>query len=216
MPERTPDKATSFKNPGVNVISDLSPKHWAYYEIIEATYEHRYEITQQGEAWKIDKAPEIPYVSDTFKFVFPQLITTDPLEPLDLSKIEGIALHHMAHPTADFKTVEGWHLDQGWRAFGYNFWIDFNGNVYVGRGQNKGAGVANKNSKLLSVGFQGDYEEVNKNMPYAQYKAGVELIKWISQRVPSITQVGGHGDFGATLCPGKYFPLAKMRKEAGF
>jgi len=217
MLDRSPDKKYIDGNSGVNGFTDVTAKHWAYYEIMEATYEHEYSWSGDSEVWDDDgKAPMIPYVSDTFKFVFPELITTDPLQPLDLTRIQSIALHHMAHPTADFKTVEKWHLDQGWRAFGYNFFIDFKGNVHVGRGWNLGAGVANKNSVIISIGFQGDYEDTNKTMPAAQYNAGVELIKWISQRVPSVVDVGGHGDYGSTLCPGKYFPLEKMKTDAGF
>ncbi len=214
---RNPDKGYIDSAPGVNAFTDITAKHWAYYEVMEATYEHKCEANDGIEKWDDSgEKPMIPYISDTFKFVLPDLITTDPLVPLDLSKIEGLALHHMAHPTADFKTVEKWHLNQGWRAFGYNFWIDFKGNVYVGRGWNVGAGVANHNSTLISIGFQGDYEDTNKKMPTAQYKAGIELIKWIAERVPSIKEIGGHGDYNATLCPGKYFPLEKMRREAGF
>lgn len=217
MLNRYPDKEYIDSAPGVNGFTDINSKHWAYYEVMEATYTHECTVDDTSEEWDDSGAkPQIPYISDTFKFVFPELITTDPLQPLDLSKIQSIALHHMAHPTADFKTVEKWHLNQGWRAFGYNFWIDFKGNVHVGRGWNLGAGVANHNSTIISIGFQGDYEDANKSMPTAQYKAGVELIKWISQRVPSIKEVGGHGDYNSTLCPGKYFPLKEMRIEAGF
>ena len=214
---RTPDTAYIDQHPSINVFTDLNSSHWAYYEVMEASHTHYYEQANGGESWQdSSSANDIPFISDTFDFVFPDLITTAPLEPLDLTKVDSIALHHMAHPTADFKTVEKWHLDQGWRAFGYNFWIDFEGNVYVGRGWNLGAGVANQNGHILSIGFQGDYEEVNKAMPDAQYKAGVELIKWISARVPSVKQVAGHGDFNATLCPGKYFPMDAMCKDSGF
>ena len=29
----------------------------------------------------------------------------------------------MAHSTADIKTVESWHLGQGYNAIGYNYWV---------------------------------------------------------------------------------------------
>ena len=75
----------------------------------------------------------------------PNQIIKQPLQPLNLKKVDSIALHHMAHPTADVKTVEDWHINQGWRAFGYNFWVAFDGTIYEGRGFNMGAGVENQN-----------------------------------------------------------------------
>ena len=37
--------------------------------------------------------------------------------------------------------LESWHINKGWVAIGYNYWIGFDGKVYEGRGLNKGAGV---------------------------------------------------------------------------
>lgn len=142
----------------------------------------------------------------------PNQIIKKPLTPLNLSKVDSIALHHMAHPTADVKTVEGWHINQGWSAFGYNFWVAFDGTVYAGRWFNQGAGVENQNSHIISIGFQGDYHSKPTNMPDAQFNAGVELIEWVREQVPTIKKIGGHKDFMATACPGQYFPLTEMIK----
>lgn len=141
----------------------------------------------------------------------PNQIIKQPLQSLDLSKVDSIALHHMAHPTADVKTVEGWHIAQGWRAFGYNYWVGFDGRVYEGRGLHLGAGVANQNGHIISIGFQGDYHSKPVNMPDEQFNAGVDIIKYIMSKVPSIKKIGGHGDFMATACPGQYFPLKEMQ-----
>lgn len=136
------------------------------------------------------------------------------LEPLNLSRVDAIALHHMAHPTADIYEVERWHLNQGWRAFGYNYWIAFDGTVYEGRGLNMGAGVANQNDHIISIGFQGNYQpgiglDVN-TMPDAQFNAGVDMINWVREKVPSICVIDGHKYFMATACPGDNFPLMEM------
>lgn len=141
----------------------------------------------------------------------PNQIIKEPLQPLNLKKVDSIALHHMAHPTADVKTVESWHINQGWRAFGYNFWVAFDGTVYEGRGFNKGAGVENQNDHIISIGFQGDYDTSYVDMPDAQFNAGVDMIKYVLEKVPSITMTGGHKDFMATVCPGKHFPLNEMK-----
>lgn len=141
----------------------------------------------------------------------PNQIIKQPLQYLNLAKVDSIALHHMAHPTADVKTVESWHINQGWRALGYNFWVGFDGTVYEGRGFKLGAGVENQNGHIISIGFQGDYHSKDVKMPDAQFNAGVDIIKYVLENVPSIKKIGGHGDFMATSCPGKYFPLEEMK-----
>lgn len=141
----------------------------------------------------------------------PNQIIKQPLRPLNLSRIRFIALHHMAHPTADVKTVEKWHINQGWRAIGYNFWVAFDGTIYEGRGFNLGAGVENKNDHIISIGFQGDYHSKSIKMPVEQFNAGVDIINHVMSKLPSKVKIGGHGDFQPTACPGRYFPLEEMR-----
>lgn len=141
----------------------------------------------------------------------PNQIIKEPLQYLNLSKVDAIALHHMAHPTADVKTVEGWHINQGWRAIGYNFWVGFDGTIYEGRGFKLGAGVENQNGHIISIGFQGDYNSKNVTMPDAQFNSGIDIIKYVMGNVQTIKTIGGHGNFMATDCPGKYFPLKEMK-----
>ena len=141
----------------------------------------------------------------------PNQIIKQPLQYLNLAKVDSIALHHMAHPTADVKTVEGWHINQCWRAIGYNFWVGFDGTVYEGRGFKLGAGVDNQNGHIISIGFQGDYHSKEVTMPDAQFNAGVDIIKYVLENVPSVKKIGGHGEFMATACPGKYFPLEEIK-----
>ena len=141
----------------------------------------------------------------------PNQIIKQPLQYLDLSKVDSIALHHMAHPTADIKTVEGWHINQGWRALGYNFWVGFDGTVYEGRGFKLGAGVENQNGHIISIGFQGDYHSKETKMPDAQFNAGIDIIKHVMEKVPTARFLGGHREFMSTACPGDYFPLEEMK-----
>ncbi len=140
----------------------------------------------------------------------PDQIINGKLRPLDLKKVDAIALHHMAID-ADVKSIERMHISQGWDAIGYNFWVSFDGTVYEGRGFNLGAGVENQNGHIISIGFQGDYHTNPKTMPDAQFNAGVDIIKYILERVPSIKQIGGHKDYMPTACPGQYFPLEEMK-----
>ncbi len=141
----------------------------------------------------------------------PNQIIKEPLQYLNLNNVDSIALHHMAHPTADVKTVESWHINQDWRAIGYNFWVGFDGTVYEGRGFKLGAGVENENGHIISIGFQGDYDSKEVEMPDAQFNAGVDIIRYVLEIVPSIKNIGGHKDYMATSCPGRYFPLDEMK-----
>ncbi len=145
------------------------------------------------------------------------MIVKTPLETQKLKCVDAIALHHMASPTADIYEVQNWHLNAGWRAFGYGYWVDFDGTVYEGRGYDYvGAGVENQNDHIISIGFAGNYQSGLEGIPLSppvsdtQFNAGVELIAWIRGRVPSIVRVDGHRAFMATACPGDTFPLAEM------
>lgn len=140
----------------------------------------------------------------------PNQIINEPLQALNLAKVDSIALHHMA-TDADVKTIEQMHINRGWRAIGYNFWVAFDGTVYEGRGFNLGAGVENQNGHIISIGFQGDYHSKDRTMPDAQFNAGIDIIKYVLENVPTVKTVGGHKDFMATACPGQYFPLEEMK-----
>ena len=139
----------------------------------------------------------------------PNQVIKGRLQPLNLQRVTGIALHHMAHPTADIKTVEGWHLGQGYNAIGYNYWVGFDGTIYEGRGLNQGAHTLGHNDTTIGIGFQGDYSKPFE-MPLEQFNAGIDIISYVKSKVPSIVKVGGHKDFMATACPGRYFPLDEM------
>ncbi|MDL2273965.1 N-acetylmuramoyl-L-alanine amidase [Oscillospiraceae bacterium OttesenSCG-928-G22] len=150
----------------------------------------------------------------TIQKPFPALKWNGPLSPLDLSRVDAIALHHMAHPTASIHDVHGWHLAQDWVGIGYNYFVGLDGIVYEGRGLHRGAGVKDQNHHIISVGFQGDFQTKQVGMNDAQFAAGVAVIRWLRETIPGIKTVGGHKDFGATACPGRYFPLERMIEEA--
>jgi len=133
-----------------------------------------------------------------------------PLTPLDLSKVTSISVHHMEHVSAGMDEIHQWHLDRGWKGFAYNYWVDYDGNVWECRGFNKGAGLYDPhNDSVISIGFQGDYN-ITQTMPKKQFYAGCELIRYLRIIIPSITEVAGHRKWHATTCPGNYFPLEEM------
>lgn len=136
----------------------------------------------------------------------------EPLQSLNLSKVDSIALHHM-DSNADIKTIEKAHLNKGWKAIGYNYWVAFNGDIYEGRGLNLGAGVENQNGHIISIGFQGDYNTSAVEMPNTQFNSGIECIEYIKNKIGRDLKVGGHKDFMPTACPGRYFPLNEIISE---
>ena len=140
----------------------------------------------------------------------PNQIIKEPLKPLNLKRVDSIALHHMA-TDAGIKAIESIHINQDWRAIGYNFWVGFDGTVYEGRGFNVGAGVEGQNDHIISIGFQGDYHSNKRQMPDVQYNAGIDIIQYVLENVPNIKRIGGHTEFMATACPGRYFPLEEMK-----
>lgn len=136
---------------------------------------------------------------------------------LNRDSVVGITLHHMAHPTADLHTINKWHKNR-WNnepGIGYNYWIDFEGKIHECRGEYRGAHVANRNSSLIGIGFQGNYHPISgtthrEKMPDKQFNAGVWLIQQLQNMYPRARTVHGHKYWGQTACPGKYFPLVEM------
>lgn len=139
----------------------------------------------------------------------PNQIIKRSLIPLVIKNVDSIAFHHMAHETWDVKDIEKYHVyENGWDAIGYNYWIAFDGTVYEGRGLNKGAGVANHNSHIISIGFQGDFEVQIPTLE--QYEAARELVYFLKEKIPGIKNIGCHRDWNATVCPGKNFNIKKI------
>jgi hypothetical protein len=141
-----------------------------------------------------------------------------PLTPADISKYEGIAIHHAAHPTWGVKEIHDYHGrtvkqgGRGWKGHAYGYEVDKNGDIWETRGyQYEGGGVTGSlNKKVLSIVFQGDYDNKDKVMPELQFNAGVWLLKWLKSVLPNIKTIAGHKNWESTACPGRYFPLERM------
>ena len=147
------------------------------------------------------------------------------------TQTDGIVIHHRA----GYGTVKSCH-DQnisgnGWIGIGYNFYVRLDGSVWYGRGleyvgahagRKKGcAGYedgAYNNSRTIGIGCEGlyhpeSYAEPTLEMPEAQFNAVVKLIRDLQEIYPSIKWIKGHKEMPgtATACPGKYFPLDKIK-----
>lgn len=130
-----------------------------------------------------------------------------------LKKVQKVIVHHPAHPTWDINDIHKSHQAKGWNGIGYNYFVTKNGTIQVGRGHNEGAHCKGNsmNDKSLGVSFQGNFEI---QVPTEeQYRAGAQLIaKLLQQEGLDINDVDPHKKYDATVCPGKYFDMEKLKE----
>lgn len=128
------------------------------------------------------------------------------------SSTKYIALHHAEAVTCTAKQIDEWHKANGWAGIGYHFFVRKNGEIYRGRPLwAMGAHVQGKNDCSIGICAEGDYHNKDKAMPEAQKRAIKELIAYL-KTVYNDAEVVGHGEIGSSNCPGRYYPLAEMKK----
>jgi hypothetical protein len=127
-----------------------------------------------------------------------------------------IVLHHPDWVMCTIEQIHNDHIKKGYNGIGYHAYIRKNGDVYQGRPfWAIGAQVARKNSISVGVCFEGDYNSVDKNMPYAQFNSGVEVLRYLQRLYPK-AKIVRHDYFGGTSCPGKYFPHERLIESASY
>jgi hypothetical protein len=138
-----------------------------------------------------------------------------PLIPLDLRQINYIILHHPSWSIASPRQIHNDVLidpeKKNWNGFPYNEYIEKDGTVYIGRGDNVGSQCAGMNSVSYGICCEGDYD-VELTMPQAQKESLIERIKYNRSRFPNYKSTVPHKQFGDTSCPGKYFPIVEILK----
>lgn len=118
----------------------------------------------------------------------------------------AIKTGQFAHMSAfeAFSTVNRWHIERGWRGFGYHGLVMPNGDVYPGRPLDvEGAHVQGHNSGTLGL-LLIESCEVKGPGVFPDFFTGWQRIAaraWI-KAVPGIERVTGHNDHAAKLCPG--------------
>jgi N-acetylmuramoyl-L-alanine amidase len=132
------------------------------------------------------------------------------LIPLNPDNVKYIILHHADAKKATPEAVHSWHLSNGWAGIGYNEYITKDGTVYIARGDNIGAHSANNNSKSYGICLEGDYD-TEAEVPHIQFEALIERLKYHKSRFKNLVGIEPHSKFNATSCPGKYFPLQKIK-----
>ena len=119
-----------------------------------------------------------------------------------------LILHHAAASNVAAQTIHQWHLNNGWAGIAYHYYVTKGGSVYRGRPENwLGGHTTNYNSCSIGICFEGNFD--NDVMTAAQREAGAELVADIKKRYPGIN-VGKHGWYNATACPGKNFPFDEI------
>lgn len=121
-----------------------------------------------------------------------------------------IVLHHAAARNCTAAQVDTWHKNNGWSGIGYHFFIRKNGDIYRGRPEwAVGAHASGRNSDSIGVCVEGDYS-TERTMPDVQKDAVKEVLKYLKETYPK-AEIKGHGEVGATGCPGDNYPLAEMK-----
>lgn len=125
-----------------------------------------------------------------------------------------LIVHHIEAegPNWTVQMIHNMHRnDNGWSAIGYHYYIRLDGSVYRGRPDNAiGAHCQGANTNTLGIAFEGDYDK-RTSMPDAQYQSWCELKSYLIGKYGSIP-VYGHKEKGSSECPGKFFPLDKVKE----
>ena len=115
-----------------------------------------------------------------------------------------MAGHSMA---AKVQEIARWHTDRGWKAIGYHWLIDRNGEVAAGRPEHiVGAHVKGRNAHSIGVCLLGGhgadaYDEFYDHFTVEQKDALLNLIDEMENRW-DISKISGHNEYSAKGCPG--------------
>lgn len=124
---------------------------------------------------------------------------------------KGVVIHHIAHTTWGFDETRSYHINErGWKDIGYNFFVEKDGTIKVGRGFEQGAHVSGHNHELLGYGFAGNFEVSPPTK--AQYHSAAKHIALLLAKY-GLTEddITKHSDYSNTLCPGKFFDMVYFK-----
>lgn len=124
-----------------------------------------------------------------------------------------LIVHHIEAEGTNWtvQNIHNMHINEnGWSAIGYHYYIRLDGTVYKGRPDNAiGAHCQGCNTNTLGIAFEGNYDK-RKEMPTAQYNAWCELKTYLFNKYGNMP-IFGHREKGSSECPGRYFPLDKVK-----
>lgn len=131
------------------------------------------------------------------------------------NKPNMLIVHHLEAEGTNW-TVEAIHnmhkRENGWAGIGYHYYIRLDGTVYKGRPDSAiGAHCQGCNTNTLGISFEGNYDS-RIDMPVEQYNSWCELKAYLCNKYGNMS-VFGHREKGSSECPGKNFPLDKIKSE---
>jgi N-acetyl-anhydromuramyl-L-alanine amidase AmpD len=117
-----------------------------------------------------------------------------------MRQIRRIVVHHAAAAT-NFERMRRDHIDnRGWSDIGYHYVVEENGRVRFGRPPHRqGAHVSGHNADTIGVCVSVDAREpVRHRAMRALLRVVADLVR---QYDLTVSDVFGHGEISATLCP---------------
>ncbi len=130
-----------------------------------------------------------------------------------LSQISKIVIHHSVN---DYGTPIGYaryHIQKhGWPGIAYHYVIMPDGKTYQTAKLNWiGYHAKGSNTNGIGICLSGNFE--NHPPTEAQYRSAISLSRILKSRF-GITELGGHNEYGATACPGRYCDVNRIRENA--
>ncbi|NFO12763.1 N-acetylmuramoyl-L-alanine amidase [Clostridium botulinum] len=129
------------------------------------------------------------------------------------NKPNTLIVHHIEAEGVNWtvETIHNMHKNEnGWAGIGYHYYIRLDGTIYKGRPDSAiGAHCQGCNTNTLGIAFEGNYDK-RIEMPISQFNAWRELKDYLIDKYGNI-QVYGHKEKGSSECPGKYFPLERVK-----
>ncbi|HRY59976.1 MAG TPA: N-acetylmuramoyl-L-alanine amidase [Patescibacteria group bacterium] len=156
----------------------------------------------------------------------------------EYSEVKAFIIHHTAGDAGSgiidqaslMRNIYYGHaVSNGWGDIGYNYVIDFNGNIYEGRtgGGSVVAGhTTGYNYGTIGISVMGDYttrefteqqtQALADLIAYKSFQNGIDPTGMVYLKDKTISTVVGHRDLNATLCPGTniYTKITDIKNRA--
>jgi len=101
-----------------------------------------------------------------------------------------------------FKEIDAWHKQKGWSGCGYHYIVRLNGNVEVGRPEEKvGAHVRGFNRNSIGITYVGGVDSINRPKD-TRTSAQIEALKCLLENLKCSypdAKISGHRDFSPDL-----------------
>jgi N-acetyl-anhydromuramyl-L-alanine amidase AmpD len=122
-----------------------------------------------------------------------------------------VILHHADAERCTIQDINHWHLQNGWAGCGYHYFVSKDGKIYSGRDEKaEGAHCYNYNDESIGICAEGNFNY--DVMSELQYNALKEITQSILRKY-GLNKIYGHRELYSTDCPGKNFPLDRIKRE---